>query len=77
MDFGLGRGGGDAAEADLLHEEGVGCPEHGPYVVQAPHVVQHDHKGNLGGFLELFGGDSVQFRYLKFSHDGYIIRKCS
>ena len=61
VDFTVGRGGRYAAEAYLGDAESVARAEHRADVVQAAHVVQHDHHGQFLRLPVFFRAEAVQF----------------
>ncbi len=56
VDLRIGWAGRDAAEIDRLHTESVARAEHGPHIIQAPHIVENNDERQLLGLLELLQG---------------------
>ena len=68
VDFGTGRCGGDAAEADGAYAERVAGAKHGAHVMERPHIVEHHDERQLLGAAELFHREPVHFYGSEFSH---------
>ena len=68
VDFGRGGRGGDAAQADLFDTKCIGGAEHRPYVVEAAHIVENHHKGDLPLAAKLFDGVAPHFPDCFFLH---------
>ena len=66
MDFGRGRTGGDAAKHYFLYTESIGRAKNRTDVVQAPHIVEHNGKGQFRRALKLFHRKAVHLFYGKF-----------
>lgn len=63
VNLGLGRNGGDAAQADALDQEGIGCAKHATHVHLAAHVVEHHGDGQLCKVAILLGIDTMQLEH--------------
>ena len=59
MNLSVGRAGGDAAEVDTLHAEGVATTEDTTHIVERPHIIEHDNERQLVGFLKLLHRQTV------------------
>lgn len=53
MNLGMGWGGGYAAKVYCLNPESVASTEYRANIIQRPHIVKHNDKGELLGFLKL------------------------
>lgn len=69
VDFGIGGGGGDAAEYEFFDAVGVGGAEDRPDVEQAAYVVEHHYQRYFGRAVKLFGCNAVDFFGLEFAHN--------
>ena len=74
VDFGRGRAGRDAAQAQALQAQGVGGAKDAAHIVQAADVVQDDGEGEFVGGAVFLHRHATEFLDGKFSHGKWLFR---